>query len=109
MRTMLRTQELTINGRPVSKEGISVVHDPTDRTTSIVATEDDDTYYAHIDEAGMLELFNAPSNSLSLEERLTRDFGVRREARVSKPKKRTHRARTKKNRRRPKRQSFRTH
>ena len=109
MRTMLRSQELSINGRPVSKEGLGVVHDPTDGTTSAVAMEDDDTYYAHIDEQGVLELFNAPSNRLSLEERLKRDFGIERESRVHKRKKRTHRARTKKNRRRPKRRSFRAH
>lgn len=68
MSVAVQTQDVLLNGELISRNGV---------IADITAFVDGDVYYARIGRDGIADVFSAPANVLSLEERLRQDFGGR--------------------------------
>lgn len=80
MSVAIQTQEVLIDGELVSQEGVVSFRDG--GIVDITAFVDGDVYYARIGRDGIADVFSAPANVLSLEERLRQDFGGRSSAKT---------------------------
>jgi len=94
MSVAVQTQDVLLNGELVSQEGVVTFRGRDGGIADITAFVDGDVYYARIGRDGIADVFSAPANIRSLEDRLMQDFGGRS---------RTHNART---RRKGRRQSL---
>lgn len=91
MSVAIQTQEVLLDGELVSQEGVVSFRDG--GIVDIMSFVDDDVYYARIGRDDIADVFSAPANVMSLEDRLTNDFG-------GKSRSRTRRKRHRKSRRR---------
>ena len=107
MSSTISTRALSVDGEIVSQEGLVVSQDPHGSVTDMSAYKDGDVYYAHIGRDGVADVFSAPANTLSLEERLVRDLGGRRARRCRSGRRKTRHGRTRKKRGEVRRRSFR--
>ena len=73
MSIAVQTQDVLLNGELISRNG---------GIADITAFVDGDVYYARIGRDGIADVFSAPANVLSLEERLRQDFGGRSSAKT---------------------------
>ena len=77
MSVAVRTQEAFLDGELVGQEGLVTFRGRDGGIAGMTAFVDGDVYYARIGRDGIADVFSAPANVLSLEDRLTRDFGGR--------------------------------
>ena len=91
MSVAIQTQEDLLDGELVSQKGVVSFRDG--GIVDITSFVDDDVYYARIGRDDIADVFSAPANVMSLEDRLTNDFG-------GKSRSRTRRKRHRKSRRR---------
>jgi len=77
MSVAVQTQDVLLNGELVSQEGVVTFRGRDGGIADITAFVDGDVYYARIGRNGIADVFSAPANVLSLEDRLMQDFGER--------------------------------
>lgn len=80
MSVAVQTQDILLDGELVSQEVTFRGRDS--GITDITAFVDSDVYYARIGQDGIADVFSAPANVRSLEDRLMQDFGGRSGART---------------------------
>ena len=77
MSVAVQTQDVLLNGELVSQEGVVTFRGRDGEIADITAFVDGDVYYARIGRDGIADVFSAPANVRSLEDRLMQDFGGR--------------------------------
>ena len=77
MSVAVQTQDVLVNGELVSQEGVVTFRGLNGGIADITVFVDDGVYYARIGRDGIADVFSAPANVRSLEDRLMQDFGGR--------------------------------
>ena len=91
MSVAIQTQEVLLDGELVSQKGVVSFRDG--GIVDITSFVDDDVYYARIGRDDIADVFSAPANVMSLEDRLTNDFGGKSRSRTRRKKHRKSRRR----------------
>lgn len=93
MSVAIQTQEVLLNNKIINQEGMVTFRGRDGGVADITAFVDGDVYYARIGRDGIADVFSAPANVMSLEDRLTKDFGSKSRSRTRRKERRGSRRR----------------
>ena len=74
MSVVVQTYDILMNDKLVNQEGLVTFRRHDGDIADLTAYVNGDVYYAHIGRNGIADVFSAPANILSLEDRLALDF-----------------------------------
>ena len=72
----IEAKQIINDGIVTRREGVRTEYDSNTGILDIAGFLNGDSYYAELDNEGILTLFDSPSNEISLEEQLRTDFDI---------------------------------